>query len=304
MKNRKIRMRKTTRLTNPAKSKVLQSDRDDLLACYLREISNYPTLDAQEEKEVAKLAREGNLDAKKKLVNANLRLVVTVARKAIHMAKIPMTDLIQEGNLGLMIAVEKFNWEFGYKFSTYATWWIKQSMFKAISEQAHCMKIPVYIQETLSKFSKIKTEMERQYNCQVKTAEVAKKMDISSEKIDSYLSAYSKTISIENGFDSENDKDMNVADILEDEKSDVYASVEFECLRHDIEKVVSVLKEREQEVVKMRYGLDNFAKKTLEEIGNIYGVTKECIRQTELRALKKMRECQFGQDVLSCYVNE
>lgn len=304
MPNKKIRMKKTSRLTNPAKNKVLQGGSEDLLAIYLKEIANCPTLNAEEEKETAKLAREGDLDAKKRLVNANLKLVVTVARKAIHMAKIPMIDLIQEGNLGLMIAVEKFNWKLGYKFSTYATWWIKQSMFKAISEQAHCMKIPVYIQETLSKFSKIKTEMERQYNCQVKTADVAKKMDISSEKIDSYLSAYSKTISIEGGFDSENDKDMSVADILEDEKSNVYTCVEFEHLRSDIEKVVSVLKDREQEVVRMRYGLDNFAKKTLEEIGNLYGVTKECIRQTELRALKKMRMSAFGQDVLACYVNE
>lgn len=301
---KKIRMKKTTRLTNPAKNKVLQGGNEDLLAIYLKEIANYPTLSAEEEKETAKRAKEGDLSAKKRLVNANLKLVVTVARKAIHMAKIPMVDLIQEGNLGLMIAVEKFNWKLGYKFSTYATWWIKQSMFKAISEQAHCMKIPVYIQETLSKFSKIKAEMERQYNCQVKTADVAKKMDISSEKIDSYLSAYSKTISIEGGFDSENDKDMSVSDILEDEKSNVYSCVEFEHLRNDIEKVVSVLKDREQEVVRMRYGLDNFAKKTLEEIGNIYGVTKECIRQTELRALKKMRMSAFGQDVLACYVNE
>lgn len=304
MKNGRIKMRKTSRLTNPAKNNVLKSDDDSLLNSYLRKISNYPTLSASEEKEVAKLSKEGDLEARKKLVKANLKLVITIARKAIHIAKIPMIDLIQEGNLGLMIAVEKFNWKLGYKFSTYASWWIKQAMFKAISEQAHCMKIPVYIQETLSKFSKIKTEMERQYNCQVKTDDVAKKMDISADKIDAYLSAYSKTISIEGGFDNENDKDkdMNIADILEDEKSCVYSSVEFEYLKKDIETVVSVLKDREREVVRMRYGLGNFAKRTLEEIGNIYGVTKECIRQTELRALKKMRTSAFGQDVLSCYI--
>lgn len=304
MKNEKIKMRKTSRLTNPAKNKVLQADNDSLLSCYLREISNCPTLSGTEEKKVAKRAKEGDIEAKKQLVKANLKLVITIARKAIHMSKIPMIDLIQEGNLGLMIAVEKFNWKLGYKFSTYAGWWIKQSMFKAISEQSHCMKIPVYIQETLSKFSKIKSEMERQYNCQIKTDEVAKKMDISADKIDSYLSAYSKTISIESGFDSENSREINVADILEDEKSCVYSIVEFEHLRKDLETVVSTLKGREQEVVRMRYGLGNFAKRTLEEIGNIYGVTKECIRQTELRALKKMRSCAFGQDVLSCYVNE
>lgn len=304
MKNKSIKMKKTSKLTNPGRNNVLQADTDNLLSSYVRKISNYPTLSIEQEKELAKCADEGDVCAKKQLVKANLKLVITIARKAIHMAKIPMVDLIQEGNLGLMVAVEKFNWKLGYKFSTYASWWIKQSMFKAISEQAHCMKIPVYIQETLSKFSKIKLEMEREYNCQVKTSDVAKKMDISTEKIDSFLSAYSKTISIEGGFESENGSDISVADILEDEKANVYADVEFENLQSDIEKVVSVLKDREQDVVRMRYGLGNFARKTLEEIGNIYGVTKECIRQTELRALKKMRSSAFGQDVLSCYVSE
>lgn len=303
MKNSKIKMRKTSRLTNPAKNSVLQGTNDSLLSCYLREISNCPTLSPTEEKEVAKRAKEGDIEAKKQLVRANLKLVVTIARKAIHISKIPVIDLIQEGNLGLMVAVEKFNWKLGYKFSTYASWWIKQSMFKAISEQAHCMKIPVYIQETLSKFSKIKSEMERQYNCQVKIDDVAKKMDISSQKIDSYLSAYSKTISIEGGFDSNGDKEINVSDMLEDENSCVYSIVEFEHLHNDIKTVVSVLKEREQEIIRMRYGLGEFTRRTLEEIGNIYGVTKECIRQTELRALKKMRTSAFGQDVLSCYIN-
>lgn len=303
MKNKRIKMRKTSRLTNPAKNKVIQGDNDSLLNCYLREISNYPALNSLEEKEIAKNAQKGDIEAKKQLIKANLKLVITIARKAIHMSKIPMIDLIQEGNLGLMIAVEKFNWKLGYKFSTYASWWIKQSMFKAISEQSHCMKIPVYIQETLSKYSKIKSEMERQYNCQVKNKDVAKKMDISADKIDSYLSAYTKTVSIESGFDSDNSKEINVADILEDEKSCVYSIVEFEHLRKDIETVVSTLKEREQQVVRMRYGLGDFARKTLEEIGNIYGVTKECIRQTELRALNKMRSSAFGQDVLSCYIN-
>lgn len=117
------------------------------------------------------------------------------------MSNLPLIDLIQEGNLGLMIAAEKFNYKLGYKFSTYASWWIKQSMFKAISEQGHCMKIPVYIQETLSKFSKIKSEMEREYNCQVRTQDVAEKMNISADKIDTYLAAYSKSVSLEGGFE-------------------------------------------------------------------------------------------------------
>ena len=218
------------------------------------------------------------------------------------MSGLPMIDLIQEGNLGLMIAAEKFNYKLGYKFATYASWWIKQSMFKAISEQSHCMKIPVYIQETLSKFSKLKSEMEKEYNCQVQTKDVAKKMNIEPDKIETFLSAYTKTISIESGLERDNGKDLNIADILEDEKASVTETVEYKNLQEDIEMVVSTLKEREQDVVRMRYGLGNAAKRTLEEIGNIYGVTKECIRQTELRALKKMRLSSLGQEMLSGYI--
>ena len=273
--------------TNPAKCSLV--DPDFNLSTYIKQISSYPALSMSEERTLAQKAQNGDVEAKKQLVQSNLKLVITIARKSIHMSNLPMVDLIQEGNLGLMIAVEKFNWKLGYKFATYASWWIKQSMFKAISEQSHCMRIPVYIQETLSKFSKVKSEMERQYNCQVKTDDVAKKMNISLDKINSYLSAYNKPVSIEGGFESNDGSDLLIADILEDEKANVYANAEYENLKNDIEIVVSTLKEREQDVVKMRYGLDNFAKKTLEEIGNIYGVTKECIRQTELRALKKLR---------------
>ncbi len=279
------------------------SNSDDMLTCYLRRISHIRSISATEEKVLAKKAQEGDFEAKRKLVEANLKLVLTIAKKAIHVSKIPMIDLIQEGNLGLMVAVEKFNWKLGYKFSTYASWWIKQAMFKAISEQGHCMKIPVYIQETLSKFSKVKEEMEREYNCKVKNEDVAERINVPVDKIETYLSAYSKTISIEGGFTSEDKKDMDVADILEDKNADVYSSVEFECLKKDIEKVISVLKDREQSVVQMRYGLGNFAKKTLEEIGSLYGVTKECIRQTELRALRRMRSSSIGQEVLACYLH-
>ncbi len=293
-----VKMKKT----NPAKNEVIEASNDTVLANYIREISDYHNLTQAEEKELAKKAKEGDEKAKQELVKANLKLVVTIAKKAIHMSKLPMIDLIQEGNVGLMVAVEKFNYKLGYKFATYASWWIKQAMFKAISEQSHCMKIPVYIQETLSKFSKIKREMERESNGQVKTEEVAKKMNIAPDKIDTFLNAYTKTISIESGLENSDGKEMNVADIIEDEKASATEEVEFENLRADIWNVISTLKEREQEVVKMRYGLDDSAKMTLEEIGNIYGVTKECIRQTELRALKKMRFSVLGQEVLAGYV--
>ena len=293
-----VKMKKT----NPAKNEVIEASNDTVLANYIREISDYRSLSQTEEQELAKRAKEGDEKAKEELIKANLKLVVTIAKKAIHMSKLPIIDLIQEGNVGLMVAVDKFNYKLGYKFATYASWWIKQAMFKAISEQSHCMKIPVYIQETLSKFSKIKREMERETNGQVKTEEVAKKMNIAPDKIDTFLNAYTKTISIESGLENSDGKEMNVADIIEDEKASATHEVEFENLRADIWNVISTLKEREQEVVKMRYGLDDSAKMTLEEIGNIYGVTKECIRQTELRALKKMRFSVLGQEVLAGYV--
>lgn len=301
-KNAPIRMKKTES-SNPAKYEVLEANTNSELAGYIREISNYPQLSAAEERELAKRAKEGDEDAKKQLIQSNLKLVIIIAKKAIHMSKLPMVDLIQEGNLGLMIAAEKFNYKLGYKFATYASWWIKQSMFKAISEQSHCMKIPVYIQETLSKFSKVKSQMEKENNCQVKNEDVAKRMNIDSDKIETFLSAYSKTISLESGYENSDGKDMSFADIIEDENASVIATVEYEGLKKDILSVVSTLKEREQAVVKMRYGLDDTTRRTLEEIGNIYGVTKECIRQTELRALKKMRISALGQEVLSCYMD-
>lgn len=295
-----IVMKVTTQNSNPAKKEVVEGQNDNTLTAYLREIADYPQLTAEEEKIVAEKIEQGDSEAKQKIIQANLKLVVTIAKKTIHMSGVPMIDLIQEGNLGLMIAAEKFNYKLGYRFSTYASWWIKQSMFKAISEQSHCMKIPVYIQETLSKFSKVKYQMEQNTTSQVKNEEVAKKMNIAPDKIEMFLSAYTKTISIENGLEKSDGKDLNVADILADNSSLISENAEYQSLKDDIKNVISTLKEREQEVVKMRYGLDDTERYTLEEIGNIYGVTKECIRQTELRALKKMK--MTGENLLSCYI--
>ena len=281
---------KKTYTTNPSKSIVKRaslsaSDLND----YCKKINNVRNLDAKEEKELSIKAQKGDLEAKNILIQSNLKLVLTIARKAIHVSKLPIVDLIQEGNLGLMIAVEKFNPELGYRFSTYATWWIKQAMFKAISEQSYCMKIPVYVQETLSKFSKIKSEMEKKNNCKVSTQDVAKKMNIESEKIDTFLSAYVTPISIEGSFDTNNGSELPVAEIVADKKLSVEERIEYEELKKELSEVISKLKEREQTVIKMRFGLENFAKTTLEEIGKSFGVTKECIRQTEMRALNKLR---------------
>ena len=281
---------KKTGVTNPARTGFVSfTSNSSELRDYLRKVNSIKNLDIKEEKALALQAKSGNLIAKKTLVQANLKLVLTIARKAIHVSKLPLVDLIQEGNLGLMIAVEKFNPELGYRFSTYATWWIKQAMFKAISEQSYCMKIPVYIQETLSKFSKVKAEMEKSYNCQVTNQEVAKKMEIEPEKIDMYLSAYSTTVSIEGNFDANNGSELAVADVIADEHQSVEENIEYEELKQEIKNVIATLKDREQTVIKMRFGLENFAKTTLEDIGKMFGVTKECIRQTETRALNKLK---------------
>lgn len=292
--------------TKPHSSNIVPQSQDDTLNLYIRKISSIAVLSQEEEKETARIAREGNenesLKAKQKLVQANLKLVVNIARKTIQISHLPMIDLIQEGNLGLMVAVEKFDYKLGYRFSTYAAWWIKQAMFKAISEQSHCVKIPVYIQETLSKFSKVKASLEQKYNTQVRNEDVAKHMNISAEKIDNFLNAYTKSISMDSAYELNSGSEVTLSDILEDPKASVYANAEYENLKKDIEYVVSQLKDREQAVVRMRFGLGEWSRKTLEEIGKLYGVTKECIRQTESRALRKLREMTETNTLLTSYM--
>ena len=299
-------MKNTVSSTKPAKNRVMPLTNDDTLNIYLRSIAKTPSLNAEQERELAKIAKEGSkeeaLAAKKELVRANLKLVVNIVRKTIQVAALPMVDLIQEGNLGLMIAVEKFDYKLGYRFSTYAAWWIKQSVFKAISEQSHCIKIPVYIQETLSKFSKVKAELERKYNTSVKNEVVAKEMNIEPDKIDRFLGAYNKSLSIDAPYELSSGSEVTLSDVLEDETANVFSSLESDALKHDLEFVISQLKEREQAVVRMRFGLGEFGRRTLEEIGKIYGVTKECIRQTENRALKKLREMTDTNSLLASYM--
>lgn len=293
--------------TKPSSNNVMPLNSDDVLNQYIRSISKIPVLDAQAELKLAKIAKEGSkiesLKAKKELVRANLKLVVNITRKTVQVSNLPIIDLIQEGNLGLMIAVEKFDYKLGYRFSTYAAWWIKQSIFKAISEQSNCIKIPVYIQETLSKFSKIKAELEQKYNASVKNETVAKEMNVPAEKIEKFLGAYAKSLSLDAQYELSSGSEVTLADILVDEKANVFSSLEDANLRKDLEYVISKLKDREQAVVKMRYGIGEAGRKTLEEIGKLYGVTKECIRQTENRALKKIREMSFTDESLSAYVH-
>ncbi len=288
--------------TNPAKNLTIPAVSDESLKYYLKEISVYKQLSAEEELQLAKKAKEGCLESKQVLIQSNLKLVVNIAKKIVHASNLPMIDLIQEGNLGLMVAADKFNYKLGYRFSTYASWWIKQAIFKAISEQSHSMKVPVYIQETLSKFSKLKSEMEQKHNAQVKIEEVASKMNLPAEKIETYLNAYSKTFSLEADYDLNGQGDVCLGDIIEDKKTNVQAIVEYEALQKDIFDLLNCLKEREQQVLKLRFGLGECAKQTLEEIGKHYGVTKECIRQTESRALKKLKSNQLGVALFAAYV--
>ena len=292
--------------TKPSSHNVMPQVCDDTLNNYIRKISKIRVLSAEEEKETARLAKEADKDislaAKQKLVQANLKLVVNIARKTVQVSNLPMIDLIQEGNLGLMVAIEKFDYKLGYRFSTYAAWWIKQAIFKAISEQSHCVKVPVYIQETLSKFSKVKATLEQKYNTQVKNEDVAKEMNISPDKIDAFLNVYTKSVSLDAQYELNSGSEVTLSDILEDAKASAYANAEYEDLKKDIEYVVSTLKEREQAVVKMRFGLGEWSRKTLEEIGKIYGVTKECIRQTENRAIRKLKEFNDVNNILTAYV--
>ena len=275
---------------------------DEKISSYVRKISKYRNLTLEEEQEFAKKAKEGDETAKQALIKANLKLVITIAKKVIHTSKLPMIDLIQEGNMGLMVAVDKFNWKFGYRFATYASWWIKQAMFKAISEQSHCVKIPVYIQETLSKYSKIKSEMENDGVENIKVEDVAKKMNIDAGKINGYLNAYKKTLSLEGDYEMKNGSEVKLIDIIEDKKSSVCAEIEYDAMKKDVVQLLNSLKDREQKVITLRFGLNGAEKQTLEEIGNIYGVTKECIRQTEVRALRKLKDSNYSQNLFECYI--
>ena len=268
---------------------------------YLKMISKYNHLSNEEEIELGKQIKLGSEEAKMKIVQSNLRMVVMIAKKIVHKSNVPMMDLIQEGNLGLMVAIEKFNWDYGTKFITYASWWIRQAIFKAISEQSNSMKIPVYVQETLSKYSKVKSELEQQYGCAVQNSEIAKAMNISESKIDEYLNAFNKSVSIDAEYEAADGKTAKIIEILEDKNANVCSAIEFEELKNDLKAVMSFLKQREQDVIKLRFGLNEFKKTTLEEIGKKLGVTKECIRQTELRALEKMKNFDNGR--LLAYMN-
>ena len=257
---------------------------------------------AVSEVELILKAQKGDIYSRNLLIEKNLTLIQRIATKSIQSSTLSTSDLIQEGIFGLITAIEKFNPEIGSKFSTYASWWIKQTMYKAISEQSYAYNIPVYIQETLSRYKKTKQEMEQVEQKEVSKSDVAKKLNMTEEKIDTFLNAFTKTLSIESGLTLTENKELTLAEIIEDEKQNVERTVIDNELKQDIKKALETLKDKEKNVIVLRFGLDDNKKQTLEEIGNSYGVTKECIRQIEKRALNKMAQMDFSQQRLISYI--
>ncbi len=249
-------------------------------------------------------AKAGDVIARNEVIKNNIPLIKKIAKKSITSTTLTDSDLVQEGIFGLVTAIEKFNPSLGYKFATYASWWIKQAMFKAVSEQSYALNIPVYIQETLSRYKKTKQEMEQKAQKEVSKKDVAQKLKLTEDKIDTFLNVYNKALSIESGVNITNNKELSLAEIIEDEKQNVEKEVLNNDLKKDIKKALEVLKEKEKNVIVLRFGLEDKEKMTLEEIGNSYGVTKECIRQIEKRALNKMASDSLTQLCLKAYIRE
>lgn len=260
---------------------------DDPVRMYLREIGLIPLLTPQEELNLAKRISEGDPVAKKLLTKANLRLVVSIAKKYVGRGML-FLDLIQEGNLGLIKAVEKFDYEKGYKFSTYATWWIRQAITRAIADQARTIRIPVHMVETINRLKKVTRKLSQKLGRKPYEEEVAEEMGISIDKLREIIKVAQEPVSLETPIGKE--EDSRLGDFIEDRDTDTpVISVTNELLREDINEVLTTLSPREQQVLRLRFGLDNGNPKTLEEVGQEFGVTRERIRQIEAKALRKLR---------------
>ncbi len=264
---------------------------DDSVKIYLQQIGKIKLLTADEELEVAKRIKEQNSEQdKKKLVNANLRLVVSIAKKYIGRG-LSFLDLIQEGNMGLMRAAEKFDYSKGYKFSTYATWWIQQAITRAIADKSRLIRLPVHMIETLSRIKKISTDLTIENGTAPTKEEIAYKIGMSVQKLSSLIESAQGTISIESPANQKDDN-TKLSDFIVDESTlSPDTKVTQDNLFCDIKKMLNHLSEKERNVLIMRYGLDdNGEKKTLEEIGTYYGVSRERIRQIENRAMSKLKK--------------
>ena len=260
---------------------------DDPVRMYLKEIGKVPLLSTEKELELAKLMEEGDEKAKQALVEANLRLVVSIAKRYVGKG-MSFLDLIQEGNLGLMKAVEKFDYRKGYKFSTYATWWIRQAITRAIADQARTIRIPVHMVETIHKVARISRQLLQEYGRDATAEEIAKTMKMSPEKVREIMKIALDPVSLETPIGEE--EDTHLGDFVEDRDSPAPAeAVSFTLLREQLNEVLHTLTPREEQVLKLRFGLDDGRTRTLEEVGKVFNITRERIRQIEAKALRKLR---------------
>ncbi len=260
---------------------------DDPVRMYLKEIGKVPLLSADEEIELAKRMEKGDEEAKKRLCEANLRLVVSIAKRYVGRGML-FLDLIQEGNLGLIKAVDKFDYTKGYKFSTYATWWIRQAITRSIADQARTIRIPVHMVETINKLIRVSRQLLQTYGREPSPEEIAKEMGISVEKVREIQKIAQKPVSLETPIGEE--EDSHLGDFIPDE--DVPAPAEaaaFSMLKEQLVEVLDTLTEREQKVLKLRFGLEDGRARTLEEVGKEFDVTRERIRQIEAKSLRKLR---------------
>ncbi|PWM65208.1 MAG: RNA polymerase sigma factor RpoD [Eubacteriales Family XIII. Incertae Sedis bacterium] len=260
---------------------------DDPVRMYLKEIGKVPLLSADEEIELAKRMEQGDEEAKKMLCEANLRLVVSIAKRYVGRGML-FLDLIQEGNLGLIKAVDKFDYRKGYKFSTYATWWIRQAITRSIADQARTIRIPVHMVETINKLIRISRQLLQEYGREPTPEEIAAEMEISEEKVREIMKIAQEPVSLETPIGEE--EDSHLGDFIPDE--DVPAPAEaaaFSMLKEQLVEVLDTLTEREQRVLKLRFGLEDGRARTLEEVGKTFDVTRERIRQIEAKALRKLR---------------
>ena len=260
---------------------------DDPVRMYLKEIGRVPLLTAQQEIELAKRMEKGDVSAQKELAEANLRLVVSIAKRYVGRGMM-FLDLIQEGNLGLIKAVEKFDYNKGYKFSTYATWWIRQAITRAIADQARTIRIPVHMVETINKLVRVSRALLQEYGREPTAEEIAEKMEVPVERVREIMKIAQEPVSLETPIGEE--EDSHLGDFIEDHEAQAPADVaSFTLLKEQLTEVLSTLTPREKDVLKLRFGLEDGKARTLEEVGKNFHVTRERIRQIEAKALRKLR---------------
>ena len=260
---------------------------EDPVRMYLKEIGKVPLLSAEEEIELAKKMEQGDEAAKKRLAEANLRLVVSIAKRYVGRGML-FLDLIQEGNLGLIKAVEKFDYRKGYKFSTYATWWIRQAITRAIADQARTIRIPVHMVETINKLIRVSRQLLQELGREPTPEEIAEEMDMPVDRVREILKISQEPVSLETPIGEE--EDSHLGDFIQDDNVPVPAdAAAFTLLKEQLVEVLGTLTEREQKVLRLRFGLDDGRARTLEEVGKEFNVTRERIRQIEAKALRKLR---------------